>query len=690
MSLQIIQSHTINFVDSAACEDLKIGSGTGESRLYMGQKNELAVLESLAQDVEFFFFTKKDLLNYMEDAKEEYMTPSQTYRHAHRFPKIYHENLKAIDSAPDYTKINFILTNDSSRCFFRIAESSRNDYDTLRRICIPKFTKLIFRKVYNTDNNKYYVNIMPVFNKKYTAAQLGAILKNAYDSEPAPKKPAIYIFGFQYAKYIKDDISVKDVIAESGLSDAYEIELTNAINIYNKCISKGIGINANADIWWGDVFDDSTGDSDCSSKKCHLANPDELQIIYFGAPGTGKSHGVKERLKTYGIIEDPESARKNCHRVFRTTFHPDSDYATFVGCYKPTSMCPSAKLLNKDELKAAAAPIMAKASPGDVIKLTCDFFEKYAESILVAESECSSRNALYKHIFGKTPTIDTYLHNFSEIIADLRKDIVSKITYKFTPQTFTDAYITAWKEWEKSDDETTEMVFLVIEEINRGNCAQIFGDLFQLLDRKRNGFSEYKIKANRDLADYLKEKLGENSGGIKNDELRLPPNFSILATMNTSDQSLFPMDSAFKRRWDWEYIPIKHDCTESDYTITIGEKKYGWLKFIASVNQEILNLSESEDKQLGNFFIKGNIGIKEFKSKVMFYLWSEVCKDYYRSGSFFKYKESEDNEVEFTFNMLFDDSKDVQKILQGFMEHLKVPELKDSTPDATVDATTTI
>lgn len=334
---------------------------------------------------------------------------------------------------------------------------------------------------------------------------------------------------------------------------------------------------------------------------CEISSPDTIQRIidFLENDPEGTKHNIKRSNKA------PSAALKQyktlllegfSENVFRTTFHPDTDYASFVGCYKPTT------------------------KPDD------------------------------------------------------------SITYTFRPQVFTDAYVAAWKNPHRK-------IYLVIEEINRGNCAQIFGDIFQLLDRK-NGYSEYPIKADNDLADYLEKQLGEGEEGIANRRLCLPPNLIIYATMNTSDQSLFPMDSAFKRRWDWEYIPIKHDCTESDYTITIGEKKYGWLKFIASVNQEILNLSESEDKQLGNFFIKSNIGTKEFKSKVMFYLWSEVCKDYYRSGSFFKYKESEDNEVEFTFNMLFDGAKDVH-ILQGFMEHLKVPEIKDSTPDATVESTAT-
>jgi 5-methylcytosine-specific restriction endonuclease McrBC GTP-binding regulatory subunit McrB len=117
---------------------------------------------------------------------------------------------------------------------------------------------------------------------------------------------------------------------------------------------------------------------------------------------------------------------------------------------------------------------------------------------------------------------------------------------------FTNAYIAAW-------ENTKKPVYLVIEEINRGNCAQIFGDLFQLLDRdKETGKSEYPIKADKDLVAHIEKVLGAGHEGIKNSELCLPPNLIIYATMNTSDQSLFPMDSAFKRRWSWIYEPINY------------------------------------------------------------------------------------------------------------------------------------
>ena len=307
------------------------------------------------------------------------------------------------------------------------------------------------------------------------------------------------------------------------------------------------------------------------------------QIIYFGAPGTGKSHKVRE-------IIGEETNQPN---VFRTTFHPDTDYASFVGCYKP-SMRPTTS----------------------------------AEKTLTGKDE--------------------------------------EIAYSFVPQVFTDAYVYAYKH-------PAETTYLVLEEINRGNCAQIFGDLFQLLDRK-DGVSEYKIKADNDLAKYLVAQLGEESEGIKDGKLCLPANLSILATMNTSDQSLFPMDSAFKRRWEWEYVPINYsaDILSGSFDITFGEKVYSWVEFIQSVNKHIFDLTQSEDKQMGNFFIKHSVDESEFKSKVMFYLWYEVLRDETGNNKYFFRQNTPDGKdsTPFTFKDLYE--KDAQETIQLFMAYLGV------------------
>lgn len=331
---------------------------------------------------------------------------------------------------------------------------------------------------------------------------------------------------------------------------------------------------------------------------------DSIQKIFFGAPGTGKSHKIDYNLFKdkdgnligKGIKEIPED------RKFRTTFHPDYDYAQFVGAYKP-------------------------------------------------------------------------------------KKIGDNITYSFVPQVFAKAYAAAWKLYLQRDSRDSIVasplqndsgkdiqVYLVIEEINRGNCAQIFGDIFQLLDRDSEGFSQYSIDADCDFAEWLKEN------GIGDGKLKLPPNLNILATMNTSDQSLFPMDSAFKRRFDWEYVPISFTDEEGNekeaakYEIDIPDangKNYLWKNFVETVNAKILELTESEDKQLGEFFIKpdnGNIISKErFLGKVMFYLWNEVCKDEHKNGSFFRAKIN-DKEDFFTFQDLYK-KKDLLKLfMDGLLE----------------------
>lgn len=332
-----------------------------------------------------------------------------------------------------------------------------------------------------------------------------------------------------------------------------------------------------------------------SSIHSHL---DSYQVIYFGAPGTGKSYEVNSKLKKTRVAEE---------NIFRTTFHPDSDYASFVGCYKP--------VMEGNEIK-----------------------------------------------------------------------------YEFTPQAFTDAYVQAWK-----NKAANQPVYLVIDEINRGNCAQIFGDLFQLLDRQNDGSSTYGIKADKDLAHYLEKELGQDHEGIKGRVLRLPPNLYIMATMNTSDQSLFPMDSAFKRRWDWEYVPIKYsEPVSGSFKITIDGKKYLWVNFLKKVNEKICEITSSEDKQMGNFFITRSVNEEEFKSKIMSYLWHEVCKDEYGTqGNFFRYMYMEgrtQKEKEFSFNSLYE-GKGTEK-LDGFMAYLGVSPLGQSSAPGngempTQDSTTT-
>jgi hypothetical protein len=269
-----------------------------------------------------------------------------------------------------------------------------------------------------------------------------------------------------------------------------------------------------------------------------IATPSQHQVIFYGSPGTGKSHKADEIT--------------NGKNVLKVTFHPDYDYHSFVGSYKPT---------------------------------------------MIGEG------------------------------------IDAKIAYKFVPQIFTKIYIDAWKNMVSPDE--TKPFFLQIEEINRGNCAEIFGDLFQLLDRDKDGFSKYEVTAEEELYKYLlsEKGFGGEHTGINEGKLRFPSNLKIIATMNTSDQSLFPMDSAFKRRWDWIYVPIDYKCSSSDFTIQLDNgKAFKWLEFLKSVNKEIFDIDKNQDKQIGNWFIDAQnsgkiISESTFVNKVVFYLWNDVFKD---------------------------------------------------------------
>jgi type II restriction-modification system restriction subunit len=397
------------------------------------------------------------------------------------------------------------------------------------------------------------------------------------------------------------------------------------------------------------------------------ACPILTQVIYFGTPGSGKSHKVQQSLE--GVPEE-------C--VFRTTFHPDSDYASFVGCYKPiVRQLLGRTALSKEELKAKLMEYKQTKDGQHPLHRFCAAHPEFAnlsgddkKEILASAGEPDSK----------------YVETYKAIACadELRKYMTdSDITYEFSPQVFTNAYVQAWKlQTEASEQAPAQAVYLVIEEINRGNCAQIFGDLFQLLDRNEEGFSTYKIRADKDLTMYLQKELGKGHEGIDGGNLRLPANLHIIATMNTSDQSLFPMDSAFKRRWDWEYVPIDYgeEIASGKFEISIGDKKYRWIDFLKVVNKRILESTDSEDKQMGNFFIKQSVDEKVFKSKVMSYLWHEVCKDeYHTKNNFFRINQ-EKGEKEFTFNELHEENG--TNLLIGFMQYLGVKAQEDDPSQA--------
>lgn len=211
------------------------------------------------------------------------------------------------------------------------------------------------------------------------------------------------------------------------------------------------------------------------------------------------------------------------------------------------------------------------------------------------------------------------------------------ITYSYVPGPFMRTYVKALQN-SKTDD--PKPFLLIIEEINRANVAAVFGDVFQLLDRGDDEVSEYPIRASEDIKKYLANELGGNPDNYA--EIRIPDNMFIWATMNSADQGVFPMDTAFKRRWDFTYLGI--DDSETGIVgkkVILGQGDYRrcveWNALRKAINNELLSYKVNEDKLMGPYFIsKKNMPEGEmidpavfariFKNKVIMYLFDDAAK----------------------------------------------------------------
>ena len=296
-----------------------------------------------------------------------------------------------------------------------------------------------------------------------------------------------------------------------------------------------------------------------------------LQVMYYGAPGTGKSYSISSLIRqSYPSFNEYDD---NPY-VFRTTIYRDYSYFDFVGNIMPVT-----------------------------------------------------------------------------------KD--GKISYEFVPGIFTTALFTALRNQDRGID-----VYLIIEEMSRGDIASIFGDVFQLLDRDDTGKSMYGIN-NKSIYEYL-----ILNGVIKaGHKIIIPANLHIIGTVNTSDQNVNVIDTAFKRRFDFKYVDVnpikvkdKVDEYVNDFDICFTDTDiYRWVKLYQAINHVIINdLGLTEDKQLGPFFLKdkknNNSNREQVANKLLHYLWQDVERVSYKKGSLF------DTGIK-SFGQLYSEFKNKKNIL---------------------------
>jgi len=350
-----------------------------------------------------------------------------------------------------------------------------------------------------------------------------------------------------------------------------------------------------------------------------------LQRIIFGAPGTGKSHLLSDDTQEFekdNVIRFKPEKRKE---KFLQKLEKDGKekYVQYLNEHLDFSDDLFSRN-NREEIKRIFE-VKKKDDPKNedywIVKRYLEYASEEPMFIQHCERVTFHPNYSYAQFVG------TY-----KPVQDDEDE--KQIKYEYVPGPFMRTYRRAVK-YPKQN------FLLIIEEINRANVAAVFGDVFQLLDRK-NGVSEYPIAASEDIKKYLKDN------GIDDcEELRIPSNMYIWATMNSADQGVFPMDTAFKRRWEFEYIGIdENEDGIKDYEIPLQKKEDGsheWIKWNDlrhSINDKLTEMKINEDKLLGPYFISeeklklvegkkednADEFVKSFKSKVLMYLFEDAVK----------------------------------------------------------------
>lgn len=466
-------------------------------------------------------------------------------------------------------------------------------------------------------------------------------------------------------KTFKDEIGELDILKNliNRYSDLLEIE-NNKISIKIKD-AENMEINV-------DRNDRESFFNSFNKKSSEIPYPHDR--IIFGAPGTGKSFRLKKESTENSFFSE----------ITRVTFHPDYSYSQFVGTYKPTMIKADNK--QEDENTRQIIQVLQNKTSSSQEKYNI-LYDKFKENNLTllpfllglytddafstrkkdGSATADDNNAERNH--GKA--IRSYVNLKSENDGE-------EISYKYIPGPFLRTLVNALKSNRLNE---TKNYLLIIEEINRARVSAVFGDMFQLLDRNEYGESEYEIQTSEDMRNFLTEQLGGNKDDYQT--IRLPNNFYIWATMNSADQGVFPMDTAFKRRWNFEYIGIdENESGVSAYEIPISRivnekkiiKKVNWNKLRQAINKKLICLNVNEDKLLGPYFI-GEKDLKSamqnqedfinlFKSKVLMYLfedaakmkrnffncdkyiYSEICKEFDKKGiEVFNFSDDEKGEL---------------------------------------------
>lgn len=449
----------------------------------------------------------------------------------------------------------------------------------------------------------------------------------------------IRYFGLKYGKILAPKpYTYAEIYRASNLPNpSYSVEIGKGVNIYNSILHNEYGIR----------FVGASVSSSCSrldfvsGLKCELPR----NRIVFGAPGTGKSYTINKERKE--LLEKllGKDKEENYERV---TFHPDYSYANFVGTYKPVMVKKTNPITNDKNVDFVLSVLNSKdKSAQDKYDLLFEQFksdEGLTRLPILLGLSTDETFKTKKKDGSDTADDNSVERNTGKAIRKYvnlinNDDGSGDIAYEYVPGPFMRVYVKALKNARSGNPEP---YILVIEEINRANVAAVFGDIFQLLDRGEDNISEYPIQASEDIKRYLAKELGGDPDNYS--QICIPDNMFIWATMNSADQGVFPMDTAFKRRWDFKYLGI--DESDKDIRgkfVVVGSKeqqRIEWNELRKAINEFLANEKINEDKQLGPYFLSRSIVVPDdggdeidsekfseaFKNKVLMYLFDDAAK----------------------------------------------------------------
>lgn len=548
--------------------------GSGEAKLYIGSKKDKSILEFFNDfnNENKYIMYKVDILDYFKRIYLEFI--GEKCNNYNKVGIYEYTKLEAYLSDLD-ENIEFKIEKfeDGNRIYIRPISEDKWVFDNvIRSIALPKITNLKITKNESKFIFSLTINVNEVIKRNtesyeklsteeefrlWLSKQITKSGKQASKSMVRSNSAALK--KIKVNKIITEYASIESIFEITNLN-IYK-DLKNKIQSlpnYNEMNQTDIRFLESSLNWYEKFLNEKFYDNHDVSSCLNLNSPYARNRILFGAPGTGKSHRLKEDLcrnKENEKLEKGmyEGLLVGCENNYeRVTFHPDYSYANFVGTYKPIPA--------RDE-------------------------------------------------FGK--------------------DV---ITYKYVPGPFMRSYVKALKSKLSANPKP---IVIIIEEINRANVAAVFGDIFQLLDRKSDNTSEYPIQASEDIKKYLADELGGEPDDYQ--EIKLPENLFIWATMNSADQGVFPMDTAFKRRWDFTYLGIdENEEGIEKFEVILGkennQRKVNWNKLRKAINKKLSDFKINEDKLIGPYFISKNVledsdkFIKTFKNKVIMYLFDDAAK----------------------------------------------------------------